>query len=373
MITKTKVDAMKNGDVMWDSQIGGFCCRARKTSKTYSVFKSVNGRKQRFTIGRHGDVTADQARKEAKRIVAELALGRDPAPQNTNTKEMTVKDLADLFLDQHVAGLKPNSRLDYERQLRLHILPVLGKLPAKAVARKDVLALHRKMRDTPPAANHVVRVISAMYNFAKDNEYLDVTNPASRVKLYKENKRETYLNPSQVERLWDVLDDFPHQRIADLVRLLLLTGCRKGELLNLEWADVDLERGVLNLPDSKTGSKQVVLSPDAQAIFNGLGRANREGYVWQGENGSIAGNALTWHWERIRAQAGLDHVRLHDLRHSFASLAISAGVPLATIGGLLGHKDLKSTQRYAHLDDPALRAGAAAVGQAINSNGKKGR
>jgi integrase len=211
-----------------------------------------------------------------------------------------------------------------------------------------------------------------MYNFAKDNEYLNVDNPASRVKQYKENKRETYLSPSQVERLWGVLDDFKHQHMADLIRLLLLTGCRKGELLNLEWDHVDLERGVLNLPDSKTGSKQVVLSPDAMAIFKRLGRDNREGHVWQRVNGSLAGNALTWHWERIRAQAGLDHVRPHDLRHSFASLAISAGVPLATIGGLLGHKDLKSTQRYAHIDDPALRAGAAAVGAAVIGNGKKG-
>lgn len=372
MITKAKVDAMTPGDVLWDSQIGGFCCRARKASKTYSVFRSVNGRKQRFTIGKHGDITADQARKEAKRIVAELALGRDPASQNTSKSEMTVQDLGNLFLEQHVAGLKPNSRLDYERQLRLHILPALGKLPAKAVARKDVLALHRKMRQTPPAANHVVRVISAMYNFAKHNEYLDVNNPASRVKQYKETKRETYLSQGQVARLWGVLDNFKHQGIADLVRLLLLTGCRKGELLNLEWAQVDLERGVLNLPDSKTGSKQVVLSPDAVAIFKRLGRDNPNGYVWPGDNGSLAGNALTWHWDHIRKQADLEGVRLHDLRHSFASLAISAGVPLATIGGLLGHKDLKSTQRYAHLDDPALRAGAAAVGQAINSNSKKG-
>jgi integrase len=370
MITKTKVDALKPGEVLWDSQVGGFCCRARKTTKTYSVFRSVNGRKQRFTIGRHGDITADQARKEAKRIVAELALGRDPAAHSASKNEMTVKDLGNLFLEQHVAGLKPNSRLDYERQLRLHILPALGKVPARALTRKDVLALHRKMRDTPPAANHVVRVLSAMYNFAKDNEYLNVDNPASRVKQYKEAKRETYLSQDQITRLWGVLDDFKHQRIADLVRLLLLTGCRKGELLNLEWSHVDLERGVLNLPDSKTGAKTIILSPDAEAIFSRLGRDNPDGYVWPGDNGSLAGNALTWHWERIRAQAGLDQVRLHDLRHSFASLAISAGVPLATVGGLMGHKDLKSTQRYAHLDDPALRAGAAVVGAAVNGIAK---
>jgi integrase len=283
---------------------------------------------------------------------------------------MTVAQLSKVFLEQHAARLKPNSRLDYERQLRLHILPAFGKLAVGAVAHRDVMTLHSKMADTPVAANHVKRVIHKLFEFAKDMGFHSGDNPASRVKQYKEQPKERYLSHDEVGRLLVVLDDYQDQHVSAAIKLLLLTGCRKSEITTLEWDHVNLDRGLLVLPDSKTGAKAVVLSPDAVAVLAGIQRLDGCPWVIPSRTGKGCQQGLQWHWQAIRSAAGLDGVRLHDLRHSFASLAVSAGVPLATIGGLLGHKDLKSTARYAHLFDDALRDGAAAVGQAVK--GKKG-
>jgi integrase len=369
-ITKRTVDAMQPGDTIRDDKLTGFECRCRKRYKTYSVLRRFGGKKQRWTIGKHGDLTPDQARKEAQRIIAEIALGRDPAPQRDKPDGMTVAQLSKVFLEQHAARLKPNSRLDYERQLRLHILPAFGKLAVGAVAHRDVMTLHSKMADTPVAANHVKRVIHKLFEFAKDMGFHSGDNPASRVKQYKEQPKERYLSHDEVGRLLVVLDDYQDQHVSAAIKLLLLTGCRKSEITTLEWDHVNLDRGLLVLPDSKTGAKAVVLSPDAVAVLAGIQRLDGCPWVIPSRTGKGCQQGLQWHWQAIRSAAGLDGVRLHDLRHSFASLAVSAGVPLATIGGLLGHKDLKSTARYAHLFDDALRDGAAAVGQAVK--GKKG-
>lgn len=369
-ITKKAVDQLQPKATLWDDKTRGFYCQAGTRFKSYGVFRWFQGRKRRWVLGKHGDLTPDQARREAQRIVAEIALGRDPYPAQPKGG-MSVADLCDKFLEQYVVRLKPNSRKDYERQIRMRVLPAWGTKSISALTRADVMELHNSMAGTPYVANHTKRIISAMFNFAKDHGYYTGENPASRIKQFKEVPRTRYLSQGEIERLLGVLDTYHNQRIADLVRLLLLIGTRKGELLSLRWEHVDLERGVLNLPDSKTGAKVVILNPDAQAVFKRLGRGDFGGYVWPGDRGSITAPALDWHWQRVRQQAGLQGVRLHDLRRSFASVCASNGVQLQVVGALLGHKDLKSTQRYAYLYDETLRDAAAVVGKAINGGGTK--
>ena len=297
-------------------------------------------------------------------------MGRDPASARDAAKAaLTIAELGLRFLHEYVpVHCKPSTAYEYRRAVELLINPVLGKTKIPDLVRADVSRFHHAFRNTPYQANRALGVLSKMMNMAEVwGLRLDGSNPCRHIKKYKEKKRKRYLNYDELERLGRVLEQieadgsvFPPAVAA--IRLLIFTGARLSEILHLRWEDVDLQNGLLVLPDSKTGAKQIFLNDAATLLLKGIPRVEGNPHVIQGAK---AGNCLVnlqKPWRKVRAQANLPDVRINDLRHSFASMAIGNGLPLPIIGGLLGHTQPSTTARYAHLADDPLRAAASLVG-----------
>jgi integrase len=375
-ITKRAVDALRpTADerelVLWDSELAGFGVRVQRGgAKTYILkYRAGTGREaplRKLTIGKHGSPwTADEARAEAKRLSGLVAHGKDPAGAKSAAKAApTVVDLAQRFLTEHAeAKRKTSTAKEYRRLLDHVVLPALGKKRVADITRQDVARLHHARRTTPTEANRALAVISAMFNMAERwGERPDGSNPCRHVEKYPQRRRERMLSSGELARLGNVLagyDGSPYYAAA--IKLLVFTGARLGEVLGLQWKWIDFELGEVRLPDSKTGAKTLHLPPPALAVLAELPRIEGNPHVIVG---GVAGAALVnleKPWRTIRKAAGLEDVRLHDLRHSFASIAASGGMGLPIIGKMLGHTQAQTTQRYAHLASDPVKAAAATV------------
>ena len=246
------------------------------------------------------------------------------------------------------------------------------------MTRADVARLHHEFRDTPYQSNRNLEIVSKMFNLAEMwGLRPDGSNPCRHVKKYKEEKRERYLSADELARLGEVLRQCEQEGIEsaseiNLIRLLVFTGCRLSEIQTLKWDYVDLENGVLRLPDSKTGAKIVHIGGAAARILSGIERLDDNPWVIPGKYANTHLQEPQRPWRRIRARAGLDDVRIHDLRHTFASVAVSGGQGLPMIGKMLGHTQVQTTARYAHLaTDPIKQATAdvsASIEAALGSN-----
>lgn len=362
------VNAMPTNCTIWDSDIKGLCAR-RQTSKaiSYILKTRVNGRVRWFTIGRHGQPwTPDSARKRALQILANPAIGEKPVAAATQTFAAT----ADTFLANHVAKLKPKSQEDYSRLIRTHLKPAFGTMAVTKITRAHISAAHTRWKESPRAANYALSVLSKIMTWAEDQGIRpDNTNPVRRIQRYKEGKREYFLQPDELARLGAALD---HAEATNLIspyalaalRLLILTGARLNEILTLEWAHVDFNRRMLFLPDSKTGKKPLTLNDEALAVLSKLPRFENNPYVIVGRHGDHLVN-LQKPWQAVRTLAGLDSVRIHDLRHTFASVAVASGGSLPILGRQLGHSQSQTTQRYAHLADDPVRKLTQATGEVL--------
>jgi integrase len=375
-ITKRAVDALRPAAderelVLWDSELAGFGVRVQRGgAKTYILkYRAGTGRNaplRKLTIGKHGSPwTADEARAEARQLSGLVAHGKDPAGARAAAKAApAVEDLAERFLAEHVeAKRKGSTAREYRRLLDHIVLPALGRKRAADITRQDVARLHHARRATPIEANRALAVISALFNMAERwGERPDGSNPCRHVEKYPQRRRERMLSVAELARLGDVLasyDGSPYYAAA--IKLLVFTGARLGEVLGLQWRWIDFERGEARLPDSKTGAKTLHLPPPALAVLAELPRVEGNPHVIVG---GVAGAALVnleKPWRAIRKAAGLDDLRLHDLRHSFASIAASGGMGLPIIGKMLGHTQAQTTQRYAHLASDPVKAAAAAV------------
>lgn len=343
--------------VLWDDDVRGFGLRLTpKGRKVFIVSYRAGGRKRQMTIGAYGVLTLQQARDKARRHLAEVIEGRDPlAERQAAADAETVKELAARYLTEHAEAKKKPSSVRNDRQMnRDYVIPKLGSLKVAAVTRQDVAALHHALREKKFTANRVLALLSKMFNLAeKWGLRPDGSNPCRHVERFREERRERYLTPEELARLADALateeteGSGPHATAA--VRLLLLTGCRLREVLQLRWEDVDLSAGLLRLVDSKTGAKVVYLSAPARAVLANLPRTHGFRFVIEGKNPESPRYDLNKPWRRIREQAGLKDVRIHDLRHSFASVGAGLGLSLPMLGRLLGHSQPATTARYAHL------------------------
>jgi integrase len=311
-------------------------------------------------------LTPDEARAEAKRLLAMVTHGKDPAAAKAASKAApTVAELAQRFLAEHAeAKRKASTAAEYRRLLDHVVLPTLGKKRVVDVARQDVARLHHARRATPTEANRAIAVLSTMFNFAeRSGERPDGSNPCRHVEKYPQNKRERMLlSPAELARLGDVLAGYggsPYCTAA--IKLLVFTGARLGEILGLQWQWIDFDRGEARLPDSKTGAKTIHLPPPALAVLAELPRVEGNPHVIVGGLAGAALVNLEKPWRAIRKAAGLEDVRLHDLRHNFASIAASGGMGLPIIGKMLGHTQAQTTQRYAHLASDPVKAAAATV------------
>lgn len=385
-ITKRAVDQLSAGDLAWDSDIKGFGVRHRASGAKYYVVKTrIGGRQRWLTIGRHGSPwTPDSARREAMRLLGLRAGGNDPATERDRQKGvLTVAELGARFLSDYVPQhCKGTTAYEYRRAVELFINPAIGRHRISDVLRADVATFHHDLRDRQYQANRALGVLRKMLNLAEEwGLRPDGSNPCRHVKKYPEKKRARYLTPGELQRLGAALDDARRNNTETpftlaAIGLLILTGARLTEILTLRWDYVDLESGVLRLPDFKTGAKAIYLNDAAIKLLRDLPRMLNNPHVIAGKQTGARLINLQKPWHRIRAAANIPDVRLHDLRHSFASVAVSGGMSLPMIGKLLGHTQPATTARYAHLADDPIRAASNTVGTqivAVMSNTKAPR
>ena len=372
-ITKLAVDRLKPGETLRDAELKGFGARRQIGAPIYFLQKRVNGRIRWMTIGPHGAPwTAETARREALKLLGQIAGGADPAARHSMpTIKPTVNALAPSFMAEHGPKLKPLTIEKYNSVLTKHILPILGDMPVADLRRSDATRLHGRLAKYPTIANYAVAVLSKFLTWCEDHALRpERSNPCGRLKKYKENKRQRYLTAEEYARLGVVIARAEQDGSEDpfalaALRLLILTGARLNEILTLKWSFVDLQRMLLFLPDSKTGQKIIGLNAPAVALLARLPHLKGNPHVIPGRVSGAHLINLQKPWRRIRAAAELCDVRIHDLRHSFASVAAASNASLPKIGKLLGHSDTRTTARYAHLTDASITALNETVGTVI--------
>ena len=375
-MNKRVVDALavETGDaVFWDRDLAGFGVRVHATGrKIYVVQKRRRGGgPKRVSLGSYEDITVEEARREAAEVIDRLKRGEEAFPEPP-APEPTVADLAERYMKAHVeVNGRPGTVETFGRVVRLYVVPELGHLRLSEVERSHVAALHHKMRDKPYQANQTRNVLAKMFRLA---EAWGMTppwrNPAVSIRSYKEHRRERFLSPEEYRELARVLaeaeaDGSVFPTAIPAIRLLLLTGCRKNEITTLRWDDVDRTAGELRLRDSKTDARRVPLTPAVEWVLDRIPHIEGNPWVITGKNPGDHLKNLDLIWQRIRARAGLDDVRVHDCRHSFASRALALGASLPMIERLLGHSEAQTTERYAHLAGDWVRESAVRISDSI--------
>ena len=362
--------------VVWDRELPGFGVRVHPSgSKVYMVHKRSGGKSRRVTIGRHGVWSLDAARREAGGIIASLKNGETPARPGAETGPAsgpTMAELAEQYMVEHVAvRCKPTTARSCRHIFDKYLLPQFGKLRLGEITPDRVAALHYRLREKPIMANQVIDVLSRLFHRAAKSDYApDGGNPCRFIKKYPTRSCERFLSEREFVRLGTVLDELEAKgkistSAAAGLRLLMLTGCRRNEILTLRWEDVDLEHDEIRLRDAKTGARAVPLSPTARQVLAALPRQPDNPWVISGRGPGTRLSNLNATWGGVRKKAGLEDVRIHDLRHSFASRALSLGESLPMIGKLLGHRKVQTTARYAHLARDSVKAAAERVSESL--------
>ncbi len=375
-ITKRAVDALSSGHadaLFWDHDLPGFGIRVYSSGrKVYVVQCRGPAGIRRMSLGEHGDLTAEQARRRARAAIGCIKRGEDPVPGREQESAPTVADLAGRYMEAHAeVNCNAHTRKTYRSALRNHILPALGSKPVTEVRRSDAEAMHYALRDTPRQANRVLMVLSKMFSLAEDWGLAPLgSNPCRFVVRYREGMRERYLTEDEYRRVGRALCELETEspmraRAAAAFRLLMLTGCRLTEILTLRWDDIDYKTGEIRLRDAKTGARMVALTPATLRVLMAIRRVPSSPWVFTGSARDTHLASLSKPWLRVRARAGIGDVRIHDLRHSYASRALALGEGLTMIGRLLGHTDVGSTARYAHLARDAEKVAIVRVGGSI--------
>jgi len=379
-ISKRIVDAAKPSDaryVIWDTELKGFGVRVQTSGlKTFLVRYRHLGRRRFLSLGRFGEITPEQARLLAQKAMSKVREGADPADERSQDRAaITVKKLVERFLADHVEQKrKPKTLTDYRSILEGYLVPKHGGKKAQELTRADVARLHLGMKHAPYRANRLLAVIASMYTFGdKHGLTPEDFNPARKIERFPESRRERFLTTEELKKLGQAFRELDEGgRFGTAIQalmFLLLTGARLNEVLKLKWRYVDLERGLLLLPDSKTGKKAITLNSASASMLEELKtKADKDKngeYVFYGADPAIPRSDLKKPWIAVTATAGLEGLRIHDLRHSFASIGAGAGLGLPIVGKLLGHTQAATTQRYAHLDTDPLRKASDAIGLKI--------
>ena len=382
-LTKRIVDGLKPGGkdaIFWDRDLAGFGVRVHATGrKLYIVQSRGPAGLKRVTLGRVGTGTIEDRRREAAVVIDRIKRGEDPKPSKPPPPP-TVADLAELVLENYVdRRCKPSTAKNYRVSIRNHILPALGTKALKDVGSEDLTALHHKLRATPAAANQAMWVLSKMFSLGESWGMVPPgRKPGRHVRFYRGKSRERFLTPEEFRRLGTALKMFEAKgsmtpSAIAAIRLLMLTGCRSDEILTLKWDDVDRTSRVLRLRDSKTGPRMVPLTGPALKVLDGIERAEGVPWVLGGTKPDSRLACLSSYWQRIKRETGLHDVRVHDLRHSYASRALALGEGLPVIGSLLGHVTVGTTAKYAHLLRDAEKAAIARTGNSIAAHVLRGR
>jgi integrase len=371
-ITEKLASRLLVGQTVWDESVKGFGIRKQSKAAVF-VFKYRQGGRQRFkTIGRHGSPwTTEMARLAAKRYLLALIDGRDIVGGADNSSP-SFAQFADRYLTQHAASRKkPRTLAEDRRNLDCYILPSFGNLRLKQITRRDVAAFHGAQHTRPVTGNRCLSLISHIFTIAEKWEMRpESSNPCRGLDRYPERRRERWLDSEELRRLGDALDRYERTggleghktfswRAVACIRLLILTGARVGEVLGLQWSWINWDRGFARLPDSKTGPKNIQLPRPALDLLAAI-RHHQPGekFVLPSCRTNMHIQTIQKPWNRIIRLAGLPGVRIHDLRHCYASFAVAGGESLYMVGAILGHRTITTTQRYAHLANDSIAQAA---------------
>lgn len=399
-LTKKIVDASKPNAseyFVWDGDLPGYGLRIFPSGKkSYMVQYRRNGRTRRVTIGLHGTFTPDSARTEAVGLLASIAKGGDPSGDRAKARsDLTVRELCILYLKDGCKTKKQSTIATDEGRIERHINPLIGNLPVIAVSKADIIRFAKDVTNGKTAtviktkkwgkarvkggsgtAARTLGLLGGIFSYAIGHLELITANPVHGVARAKDNKLSRFLTIGEIQRLGTALAQAeaegtnPYAIAA--IRLLLLTGCRRSEILTLKWAEVDWGNSCLRLQDSKTGAKVVPIGSAALDVLKSVIHVENNPYVLPAMRGKAHYVGVQKDWDHIRRLAELIGVRLHDLRRTFASTAALQGQSLLTIGKLLGHVDPKTTQIYAHLSEFTIQKAAENTSNEISErlNGK---
>jgi integrase len=409
------LEARSSDYVQWCGQLAGFGCRVRPSgSKSLMVQYDFGGRRgvtRRITLGRFPVLSVEDARREAVRILAKVKLGEDVGAERAARRSaITLAELCDEYFREG-CGHKKASTISVDKgRVERHIKPLLGKRRIDQITKADVAKFLRDVANGQTAtdvktrkfgraivkggkgtATRTLRLLGGIFSYAVERGYVEA-NPRAGVKGYEDKRNTRWLDNEELARLGETLrlaetEGLPwrqnegvklkHRAKAEnarepisphavaAIRLLLLTGCRLREILHLRWVDVSLERASIHLPDSKTGAKDLYLSAPALKVLSEIPRIKGNPYVIAGAKEGEPRSDLKRPWSRITEHAELVGLRLHDLRHSYASVGAASGMGLLFVGKLLGHASAATTERYAHIANHPLRQANEAIGQQI--------
>ena len=347
--------------------------RASGGKTFYQRYSDERGRERQYKIGPADVISIDQARKKARMVLAQAILGDDPQARRRELRE--IPTLAELVRDRylpHVKAYKRSWKTD-ETVFRVHILPVLGAMPIDQISGDAIADLMQRMRDKGYASgtiNRVLILIRFIFNLARKWKIAGAKeNPTVGLNTAPDVQRDRFLSPEETHHLIASIRIDENRSAANTIMLLLLTGARRNEVSHAKWDYIDWERQTLLVPISKTGRPRVIaLNGQAMALLRALPRLDNNPYIFPSPITGRPCPSLHFPWTRIKERAGLDGVRLHDLRHSFASFLVNEGVSLYVVQGLLGHTQPRTTQRYAHLAQHTLNNAAEIVAQVIGKS-----
>lgn len=383
-LTRTEIEAAGPG-WLWDSDVPGLGVRVLASGVRSYVYRYGAGRRwatRRLTLGRHGEITLELARRLARRLSGAVAEGHDPAHELQQARGvLTLAQAWERYRAEYATLHKRESTQRRDAQCMVSVLAALGGQAVDRVTRGDVTRWHVSQSRTRAQANRGLAVLSHVYRLAAEVWALvpHGHNPTRGVRRYEERPRERYLSAEEWARVGAALDAEEHAASSkypgfvpaavSVLRVLALTGARLSEVAELRWADVDLERGAARLRRRKAGPLWLTLPGAAVDLLRALPRRRDAPWVFPGHRrgAHVSANGVESAWQRVRSRAGVPDVRVHDLRHSFASVLVGRGVSLPVIGGLLGHAKPSTTARYAHLADGPLRAAADGAAEAISA------
>lgn len=386
-LSKRFVDGAKPSkkvQFFWDRDLKGFGLKVSPTGlKTYVVqYRSKGGRRgrvRRLSIGRHGSPWApDEARAEAMRVLGEVARGGDPMiERQERRKDLTVSELCDLYLAEGTSTKKASTLATDNGRIERHIKPILGDILVSDVNSSHVNTLLKSVAQGKiptdgigsvagrlggkGTASRTVGLLGGIFSFAVELGYR-TDNPVHGVKRFPDKKNQRFLTQAELVRLFRLMDEMQMEGASRkaiwIIKILALSGARRGEIVQLKWSEVSFNQSSLHFEDSKTGQKTTPVSTAVITLLEEVWseRDRKSSFVFPNASGNSAYVGTPKVWTELRRRFGDDKLRLHDLRHTFASLAVAGGASLPMIGALLGHKDATTTQQYAHLTDDPLRS-----------------
>jgi integrase len=377
-IVESATPDLSKRKLLWDTEIIGFCVRIYPTGrKTYFFqYRNQHNATKFIKLGVHGNATTEQAREKAKELAIRVSAGEDPSLQSLpKISGATMEKLADKYLNLHAkTNKRPKSIKEDHSMLKNYVLKEFRSRRVDKITTEEIQALHARLHKKQIRANRLLSLLHKMFKLAVQWKWR-IDNPVSGIQRYQENKRTRWLQEDELKGLQTTLDAYPHQNVANIIRLLLLTGARKHEMMEATWDQFNFKKGVWTIQAHTTKQKkfeQYPLSAPALKILKSM-KENAEGspFLFPGRVQGKPLQDIKNAWASIKKQADIKDCTLHDLRHTYASHLVSSGLSLSIVGKLLGHTQASTTQRYAHLADESLREATALFGEKFQELNQK--